>query len=327
MKGLGFFIWQLDTIMDFYNPVQLANLLKQARVEWVSWKLAEGIYPWNQIGGNDKILIEYMQALEAVGVASGGWSYNYPEKPGAQSGLIAERIAKFSNNLTHFDHWMVDIEREWKKPNLGGAIDSLLYIDINKNFPVGFCSYRYPELHAPLNFSRFLKNETIKFNAPQVYWLGAHDVTAQLDRSFAQYRKLTDKPFIPIGAAWGQNVGEGKDAYYWQVTVDDLKAFVSHCRLNGWNTYGFWSLDWIVKKQKLDWLEAISGGSVLPPAPPPATQVQVISVVANIRSGKDYSPVVAQSKQGTILAIDGKDGEWYKLAGPLYIHETVVKEL
>lgn len=273
MNGLGFFIWQLDTIQDWYTPTQLAQLLGKAGVRWVSWKLAEGIYRYNQIGGNDKLLIEYMQELEAVGVYSGGWSYNYPEKPGAQAGVIAERIAKFTNNLAHFDHWMVDIEGEWKKPNLGPAIDSLLYMDINKSFPVGFCSYRYPKLHPPLNFSRFLKHETIKFNAPQVYWLGAHDPDKQLDESYTQYAALTSKPFIPIGAAWGQNVGN--PPVYWEPSANDLKAFVAHCKERKWYTYGFWSLDWIVKKQRLDMLEAISGTIISPPDIPPAAKTHV----------------------------------------------------
>jgi hypothetical protein len=325
MQGLGFFIWQLETINDFYTPEALAQLLKQVGVRWVSWKLAEGIYPWNQVKGNDKQLIEYMQALEAVGIASGGWIYAYPEKPGSQAGLIAERIAKFSNNLARFDHWMVDVEGEWKKQNLGGSIDNLLYLDVNKNFQVGFCSYRFPALHQPLNFGRFLKNETIKFNAPQVYWLGDHNVVEQLDFSFDQYAKITDKPFVPIGSAWGQVVGD----VYWEPTAEDLQNFVKHCIEREWYTYGFWSLDWIVKKQRMDILEAISGAKIKPPVVPPGASTRVVVTVngANPRT----RPVVASDTdggsltRGKIFEKVGKNGEWYKIAA--YVHESVVDEV
>ena len=183
MQGNGLFAWTLSKIAETHNPVQLASLLSMAKVRWVSWKVSDGIYRWNQIGGNDKLLIEYMQALEAVGIRSGGWSYCYPEKPGTQAGIMAERVAKFSQHVA-FDHLMIDIEKEWKKTNLGQAIDTLLYMDISKNFPVGFCSYRYPSLHSEINYSRFLKHETIKFNAPQVYWIDSHNPGVQLARSF-----------------------------------------------------------------------------------------------------------------------------------------------
>jgi len=301
MQGTGLFIWQLDTIQDHCTPEQLADKLKTTPVKWVSWKLAEGIYRYNQVGGNDQMLIAYMQALEAVGIVSGGWSYNYPEKPGTQAGIIAERVAKFSNNLDHFDHWMLNIEGEWKKPNLGNAIDSLLYIDIARNFPVGFCSYRYPELHAPLNFPRFLKNPTIKFNAPQVYWIGAHDPAEQLDRSYAQYAKITDKPFIPIGACFGYGA--------WKPTAQDFYEFTSHCEERGWNTWGWWSLDWMLNHGLWPFT---------PPIPPPTPMPHYVKVKidnANIRNAPIINAVsdIGDLGVGSVLEVTAEQGDWYQV--------------
>lgn len=317
MEGNGIFIWQLETINDYHTPESLGAFLELNKIRWVSFKLANGIYRYNQVGGNDKLLIDYMVACEAHGVKVGGWSYNYPEKAGAQAGVIGERVEKFSNAVK-FDHWMVDIESEWKKPNLGGSIDLLLAISsINKKFPVGFCSYRYPELHAPLNFSRFLKNDTIKFNAPQVYWIGAHDVTAQLDRSFDQYAKLTNKPFVPIGAAFGY--GD------WKPTTDDLKEFVSHCISRKWYTYGWWSLDWVLSHNRLDWMEAISGVIITPPPPTIPASVTAKGSSINVRNKPNLDKVsdIGDIIGGSVLPVIGEDGEFWKVG--LYVAKSVTK--
>lgn len=317
MNGLGYFIWQLDTINDFYSPESLAKLLKQANVKWVSWKLCEGIYRYNQ---SDQ-LVEYMKALADVGIVSGGWSYNYPEKAASQAALIEDRIAEFGN----LDHWMLDIEGEWKQPGLTKNIDALL--NFKANIPVGFCSYRYPALHQPLNFSRFLGNDRISFNAPQVYWLGAHDPLAQLDLSFSQYSKITSKPFVPIGSSWGQKVG--KNGIYWEPTRDDLKVFVFHCYNNGWTTFGFWSLDWIVKKQRIDFLEAIGGVTIKPPVVPPGVSTHVVVTYdgANPRTRPVISPVSdgGALKKGMIFEKLGKSGPWYEVK--VYLHENVADEV
>lgn len=323
MNGLGFFAWQLTTIRDVYTPEQLAQLLSKSGVKWISWKLANGIYPYNQIDGSDDLLIEYMQALEDIGITNGGWSYNYPEKPGTQAALISERIATFSSKLVSFEHWMLDIETEWKKTGLNANIDALLNISKPLGFPVGFCSYRYPKLHPPLNFSRFLNNPTITFNAPQVYWMGMHDPARQLDESYNQYAALTDKPFIPIGAAWGQMVGDA----YWEPTRHDLTEFVVQCLQRGWNTYGFWSLDWIVKKQRFDMLEAISGISVTPPPPYFSTHVVTIQTC----NPRTRPALTNDSDAGAIIkgAVFEKAGEKSSGFQPvkMWLHESMVEDV
>lgn len=318
MQGLGFMIWKLSRIQKKFSPVSFASMCRDHGIRWLSWKCAEYDQPYNQVGGNDKVLIEYMQACEAAGIESGGWGYQYPDKPGAQAGRIAERIAKYSGNLNRFGHWMINVEREWKKQNLGQVIDALLSIDINAKFPVGYCSYRYPESHAEMNHARFLKHPTIKFTAPQVYWLGAHNPRVQLEETFRQYSKLTSIQFVPIGCTF--NYGS------WFPSAQELRDFVAHCIERRWYTYGFYSLDWIIENGRMDYLAAISGQVVNPP-PPMSTHVVTIAAV-NPRT----RPVIADDTDaGTLVK-----GKVFEKVGPaqdgwqavkIYVSEKLVENV
>jgi hypothetical protein len=328
-KGLGFFIWQMTTIKKVVpDPAMLAELLKRAKINWVTIKVGDGQSYYNQIagenttGGNDKELLRWIDALKAAGIKVGGWWYLRPysasaENPGVQPGMIGERIEKLELN-----HMFYDVEGEWKYTGLNAAIDKALRVDAALTFPGLFCSYRYPKSHAPLNFNRFLHNATITHNAPQVYWMGAHDPEYQLDKSFAEYATYgADRPFVPIGAAYGATVGNA----WWEPSLTDLRKFVERCVARGWETYGFWSLDWVLKKGRYDWLSAIAGVDVIPPEPP-VTIPNVVRVKidkANIRLG-EMGADVGNLHKGAMLPVMDQTDDWYKV-GPFYVAKSVVE--
>ena len=298
---------------------QVISLLKRAGARWVSIKTAEGEGTYNQPGGNDKILLSFIDALTEAGIEVGGWGYVYPTRAGPQGGLASERIEKLG-----LAHWLIDAEGEWKKTGLGKTAE--LYcnsLDVNKKFEAGLCSYRFPALHAPMPFGSFMHHEKVKMAAPQVYWLGSHNPREQLERSYQEYAGLSSKPFIPIGATFGAAVAsssaltgrfepgaasaeitnggyERQEALklsratasqYWEPTVEDLKAFVDWCRAKGTSAvpgYGFYSLDWIIQKNRVDWLDAIAGSPVPEPEPQP-------------EPGKVIKPLYLGRVRGTVL--------------------------
>lgn len=317
MDGLGFLIWRLDKIMGLYSPVQLADLLNKANVSWVSWKVSNGLNRYNQIGGNDKLLLSYIDALSAAGIESGGWSYVYPRpiSPGGQAGVISERVQKL--NLSHL---LLDVEAEWKAGSIAGKdIDMLInQIDVNLHFLLGFCSYRYPVYHPGIKYTRFLGNPKMKMNCPQVYWEDLHDPEVQLQRSFDQYKLITDKPFIPIGSSYG--TGD------WMPTTDDFECFVRKCIEAKWWTYGFYSLDWLLSHGRFDWLAAISGKTVTPPAPGPIPlPAHVITKSAcNVRNAPDLTPAsdIGDLSANKALEVDSEIGDWYKVK--VYVSKLVV---
>lgn len=332
MKGLGFLIWQLNTIDNYLSPFQLTQLVRDVGIKWISWKISDGVDEYNQVGGNDKKLIEYMQAVELGGAVNGGWSYVYPHEiyfpgqGGAQPGLIAERIQKFSNNLEKFDHVMLDVEAEWKGkgPKYNNSIDKLLYMDISAKFPIGFCSYRYPVTnHSEINYNRFFKNATVNFTAPQVYWIGSHDPETQLVKCFNEYQTISlgksdGAEFVPIGATFGAGT--------WLPTTDDLKKFMDTCKAKSWPNYGFYSLDWILTKNRYDWLSTIAGHVVNPPGEPPVqtpTKIRIKVAGANVRNapnltvGSDIGDLI----KGAIVDVIGENEQFY--TGKVYVAKTV----
>lgn len=314
MQGLGFLIWKLSAMPDVNGLIALA---KRYGIRWLSIKLANGIYPYNQTGGNDKALKEYILALQAAGIEVGGWHYSYCQQVGVEGDRAQERIEKL--NLSH---WLVDIEGEWSQP-YGMAKAAKLYMSKLKvgGLQVGLCSYRYPNYWPNVPFAAFLGHEAMDINTPQVYWEGAHNPAAQLDRSLSEYARITDKPFIPIGATYGHTQA---DKSWWEPTNQDLSNFVEWCKLHRSRAYGFYSLDWILTEKRYDWLEAITGVADAPPPPPPPAEVypKCITLVGNynLRSTPEVAKnLIIPLPTGTNLTVEGEDGAWYKVSA--FIHK------
>jgi hypothetical protein len=97
--------------------------------------------------------------------------------------------------------------------------------------PFGMTSYRYPDLHRTFPWKEALRG--VDFVMPQVYWERAHNPYSQLDRCFDQYRKLTQVPIIPIGAAYGVTG--------WEPTVSDLRSFEDGVVALNLPGYSFWN--------------------------------------------------------------------------------------
>jgi hypothetical protein len=296
----------------------------------------------------------------AAGFAGGGWGYVYATRAGPQGGRASERIEKLG-----LGHWLIDAEGEWQKAGLGKTAE--LYcnsLDVNKKFTAGLCSYRYPSLHAPFPFGSFMHHEKVKLAAPQVYWLGSHNPREQLERSCTEYAGLSDKPFIPIGATFGVTLptltptlslegGREVDLYeaftmrafdrwealrlqpqggwYWEPTAEDLKAFVDWCKAKGGTAvpaYGFYSLDWIVQKNRVDWLDAIAGNETPEPPPPEPEPGEVITplylgrvkgTVLNVRNQAEPALIPATDigdlmHDSVVPVVEVKNG-WARIEG------------
>jgi hypothetical protein len=313
MNGLGFLIWNLADMPA--EALDLVALLRSLGARWVSIKLADGEYYYNQAGGNDKKLKPYIECLQANGIEVGGWGYNYPNRPGPQGGRASERIQKL--NLTH---WLVDAEGEWKRIGYKKESELLMgSLDVNKKFLSGLCSYRFPHLHAPFPFKGFLLHEKCRVVAPQMYWMGSHNPREQILTSLAEYRNFYHPDyelfFCPIGSTFGATVG-GK---WWEPSVDDLKEFLSTCREQRFRAYGFYSLDWILRKNRTDWIEAIAGAPLPPPPPPPDySGALIVDNCSWVNARLDPNPQVdnrlAVLRAGTAAQdLEQDSGNWRKV--------------
>jgi hypothetical protein len=306
IKGKGLFIWQLDNMLP---APELAEILAGYQVDWVAIKLLDlygyedGDYRYNR---PDTRIREYIDALREKKISVGGWGYTYPEKPGPQGAYASERIEKFD-----LDFWFVNAEKEWKKQGLGDDAElHMKSISHKKTVPVLLCSYRYPELHAPFPFAKFLHN--CEGANPQVYWMGSHNPGEQLFDSAEQYAKLLTEGqmFVPIGAAFG----EGK----WVATPEEITKFEDKCEEMVFTVRGYYSLDYILKHNRMDFMNAIFGAVAPPPPPPPSQYPTPIGIVQipnekglNVRSDM----VVSSTSWVGVLAKDAQ----------LYVFEKITK--
>jgi hypothetical protein len=256
MKGLGFLIWQLANMPPIPD---LVRLLTGGGVRWVSIKTIEGGIWYNAKGGNQKLLKTYWNALKAAGISVGFWHYVYGEQPGLEGDKAAEFCQEFDP-----DHILIDAEGPYKK--IGAARKVKTYLDkLPNKVPAYLCSYKAPSKHGPFAtipgfpFSAFMNHEKVKGAAPQVYWIGTHDPAEQVQRSYEEYKKLSSKEFIPIGSSFGAGT--------WEPTKRDLATFRDWVQ-RIYPAYGFYSLDWIIRKGRMDLYSVIT--QTAPPVPPPA---------------------------------------------------------
>jgi hypothetical protein len=305
--GLGFYIYKLSELVKYLDPDMLVDVLDQIGVNWISFKISDGEKAYNQIGGNDKLLLSYIDKLVEAKITVGGWAYCYPAptcKPNLEASLIGERIEKLG--LEFVD---LDIEAEWKKPNLGQSIDKLLYIDAGLKFPIGLCSYRFPAMHPQINWARFFKNPSLKYVSPQMYWLGNDNPGEQIEQSLKEYREMTDLPFIPIGSTFAHA--------NWEPTADQLVQFIMSCKGEAFPAWGFYSLDWILAHDRYDWLSALAGKPVTPPEPPgpPLPAYIKTTHTVNARSAPQISDqsLVGLFSEGKTMQVLGESGNFYQV--------------
>lgn len=264
MNGLGFLIWKLASMPAVSEVIRLLN---GVGAKWVSIKVADGVYTYNQKGG-DPILKAFIHALQEAGFAVSGWHYVYAEaSPGAQGDRIMERREKLD-----LKEILVDIE----DPGFRGlsALEAnrwaSVYMDKQHAGTVyGHCSHRFPTYHPYIPHRKMLKHERMDAITPMVYWEQMHNPVEQLQRSLDEYRQISDKPFIPIGPTYSR--GRQSSADYWEPTVEDLIDFEEECTRLKLPGRGYYSLDYIIQHKRTDWLAAISDWETPdPPAPPPA---------------------------------------------------------
>lgn len=321
MNGLGFYIWQLKNMPE---PYSLAKFLKAGGVKWVTIKVLDGVDLYNASGNNQKLLKEYYQALKEAGISAGGWQYCYGYQPGLEGDMALAFWEEF-----RVPHFFIDAEAEYK--GYGMAKKAKAYCDKLHNGAVDvyLSTYRFPSYHGSFPFSAFLNHDKVDGVAPQLYWVGSHNPAEQLERSFQEYSKFTDKPFVPIGSAYGSSS--------WMPTVDDFKKFTEASKKYG--AWGYWSLDWILTHKKMDWWEAITGVSQEPePEPEPdfPSKVFITADKLNIRNSTvvSDSTFIGHAYKNTVwypdgVELDTNNRKWYYFgeAKKIYLASWWTKEV
>lgn len=291
LNGPGFMIWRLDQLPSLE---ELAKFIEYYELKWITIKTLDDDLPYNQIGGNDKILLQYFTRLAEI-CKVGMWQYVSGVRPGPSGAAVGTWFQKFEKVGASFV--FADVEAGiWNDLGAGKAMDVYLDgMDLPTRIPVYLNSYRVVKNFPKFPFARALGNPRIKgMSAPQVYWEFAHNSADQLQACFDAYRQLPFSEFIPIGSTYWRGTPGASGS--WGPTVADLDKFMAKVHELKLPAWGFYSLDKVWQHfnalsytSGAAWMKAITGKDPPSSVPPPPT------------AGHVYPPLV----QAVVIASDG----------------------
>jgi hypothetical protein len=314
--GKGMFIWMIRFTEDG-DVNKIADLLEEANITNAWIKVADGPGRYNiDPLGHDRVPA-LVAALRMRGISAWGWQYIYGRYPELEADMAIRRIREFD-----LDGFVVNAELEFKQP--GMAEQAKRYMKRLRaafpDLPIGLSTYRFPVLHREFVFDAFMPY--CDFCAPQVYWAGATNAGAQLERCLKEYKNLNYKlPIYPTGAAYKE--------HGWEAKASEMVDFMATAKRLGLPGFNFWEMrssriyipgGWEAIKQF-----AFGSGQVTPKPPqPPETGTTagkgkigtVLTQNVNVRTGPGvrFSDVgdLVRGESVPILDIGGADA-WAKI--------------
>lgn len=317
-KGLGVYIWTLPRIYDACggSAAGVADKLAAGGIGHVMIKVADGTSAF--VEGSSDLISPLIRELRARDIQVWGWQYVYGRFPLAEANRSVEMINKYD-----LEGFVINAEVEYKNRS-GQAVEYVLALQAGApQVTLALSSYRFPTLHREFPWRQFLSR--VDLHMPQVYWLGAHNPSAQLRRCVAEFEngEWPLCPIIPTGAAYLDNVTiDPETGRWWQATPEDVAGFLATAEDMGFEAANFWELGnmleyvpelWEEMVAKNPWanLEHIPSPDPLPDPPPEGGGSEVyregthrfleltenVNSWLNLRSG----PGVGYAKIGRIL--------------------------
>ncbi len=336
------FVWKVASL----PPVgTLITLCHTYTISALCVKVANGTFKSNQVDptgkeiGNDSYLLDgWIQPLKDAGIEIHGWHFIYTlptASPGAQAGLSGERVQKLD-----LKSLKVDVEDDggggWKSSPYRNQSAKTYMAQVRPSgialsYPLGICSYRRPDYHPEVPWGQFLKPDDgrVVDIAMQMYWQGDHNPAKQMADSMSAYhpRAHPSSPYEPVGSMYG--VGD------WLPTTDDITHFMQAAKdMADAELVWFYSLDWTLAHNKLEWLDAASKFlGVTPPILQPGLRFRVTTVAnpyLNVRTGPNAGyPDVGDLAQGTevlIADVFGQDAWGLIQEGPYAGRYVCIKQ-
>ncbi len=262
LSGKGLFIWK---ILDCEggDPAAIRKVALASGLSHVLIKVAdaERTYNYDTARLFDRVA-PVARALRDAGIQTWGWQYIYGRDPLAEARKAIQRVKELN-----LDGFVVNAEIEFKAS--GMDVPARKYMQELraglKTTPLALSTFRFPSYHPQFPYDAFL--EYCDINMPQVYWQGAHNPEAQLQRVQSEFStRRFKRALIPTGAAYA--VGD------WKPTANDTIAFLNTARSLKLTGANFWSWDYARKHLPEVWraIRDYAWGSPTPPTPAPAPQ-------------------------------------------------------
>ena len=256
-SGKGMFIWKVVDC-EGGDAAALAARALEAGFGHALIKIADGIWPYNVVGGQD-LARPVVDALHGVGLEAWGWQYVYGYNPLGEAAVAVSRAGQLG-----VDGFVVDAEAEYKQPGKKYAATKYMAA-LRTGLPemsIGLSSYRFPHLHPELPWKEF--RSKCDFDMPQVYWVFAHNPEEQLEKSEDEYSRMTPaRPFAATGAAYKERG--------WSPSPGEVVHFLDKAKALGISGVNFW--EWGNCRRNLppvwDVIKAYPWATLPPPPPPP----------------------------------------------------------
>ena len=141
---------------------------------------------------------ELVDALHAHGIKVCAYSRIFSRKPVTEARVSARAVTEAGA-----DCFVIDAEKEYE----GRYTQARQYVRelrrlVGPDYPLGFTSFPYVDLHRSLPYSVFLGPGGAQFNLPQIYWRAIGDT---VDEAFARtyaWNDLYGRPIRPLGQVW-----------------------------------------------------------------------------------------------------------------------------
>ncbi|HEY8583347.1 MAG TPA: peptidoglycan-binding domain-containing protein [Capillimicrobium sp.] len=185
--GHGMWIWQVPRILGG-DPQAIADQALGAGVETLYVKGAHGATPWSQFSPT------FVAALQARGLDVCAYQRMESTRPVAQARAAATAVAAGA------DCFVIDAETEVEgRYDVARRYVTALRKRIGADFPVGFTSFPYVDVHPLLPYSVFLAEGAAEVNLPQIYWKDIGDTPREAFARTVRVNSVYDRPLAPIG--------------------------------------------------------------------------------------------------------------------------------
>ena len=286
VEGKGLWVWYASQIVGVYGTVEKAvDAAVKAGFSHILVKVANGWYPWLPGTYEGRYLLDLMKEAHRRGMKVHAWRYTFAFNSVSREIDACRRAWEAYGDLC--SSWTEDAEAEYKVSTGAAHADALLpeVKKIVAPVPLGFTSYRYPDLHNSFPWEAFARH--CDFTIPQVYWIQAHNPGAQIDESLRQYQARSYlKKFTPFPVA-----GSTYQAGTWKPTTSDLNEFSDRAQERGIPAINWWRWDTLVNLGLWETAAAqewpVAGAPVPVPVPVPVT--------------KHWSELTAAQKDSVVL--------------------------
>ena len=165
----------------------------QARgVSTIYMKAGDGTRYWPQFSR------AFVDALHAHGIRVCGYSRIFSRSPRTEARVTARAASEAGADCLVID---AEAEYEGRYRQARAYVKELRRL-VGPDYPVGFTSFPYVDLHRSLPYSVFLGPGGAQFNLPQIYWRAIGDTVDEAYARTYAWNSLYGRPIRPLGQLW-----------------------------------------------------------------------------------------------------------------------------